>query len=165
MALLSVTGSSRKAIVDNDLVETLARHTWRVGGAENRYVCATIKQRQVYLHRLILRAPRGVEIDHINGDDFDCRRSNMRYATRRQQCANMKSRAKKVPYKGIARAGRNLKLWQARIRMPNGTRPCLGTFRTPEDAARAYDKAARRVHGEFACVNFPRRGERGALDG
>ena len=39
----------------------------------------------------------------------------------------------------------------------------LGTYPTEDEAARAYDATARERHGEFACLNFPRRGERSAL--
>jgi hypothetical protein len=52
--------------------------------------------------------------------------------------------------------------WCAKIR-DGKQRLHLGVFVLPEDAARAYDSAARRLHGEFACVNFPRVGERGAF--
>ena len=96
----------------------------------------------------------------VRGKLHDCRRDNLRPATQRQNTGNMRSRAKKAPYKGINANGSG---WAAQIR-ENGKRTHIGQFKTAEEAARAYDDAARRVHGEFACVNFPREGERGALE-
>ena len=51
-------------------------------------------------------------------------------------------------------------VWRATICVA-GEKRLLGRFADPVDAAKAYDDAAREHFGPFACVNFPRSGERG----
>ena len=148
----------RFTLVDAHLYAELSKLNWRGGGSRGRYASTIVAGRTTYLHAMIL----GASADHRNGDTLDNRLQNLRPATQRQQCLNVKSRARKVPFKGIYKKSRNT--WGASIRI-DGKRVHLGSFASSEDAARAYDEAARREHGEFACVNFPRPGERGALHG
>jgi hypothetical protein len=133
------------------------RHTVYVG----RSVYSGGRHTVMYLHRFILDAPRGIEVDHTDGDGLNCRRSNLRLADR---VLNNGNRAKTVrgssPYKGVslnACSG----TWRAKIRF-QGTNIGLGFFRDPIDAARAYDAAARMYFGEFARVNFAAEREQAA---
>jgi hypothetical protein len=100
-------------------------------------------------------------VDHINGDGLDNRRANLRPATGAQNMHNRRlNRDNKTGFKGVswdAQRGR----WRADINL-NGRRKFLGYHEAPEAAAHAYDEAARSLHGEFATVNFPTAGERGA---
>lgn len=97
--------------------------------------------------------------DHINGDGLDNRRANLREATKGQNNVNRRRNSNNTSgFKGV---GRNAGQWRARIRA-GGTELHVGYYPTPEAAAVAYDAAARELHGEFACVNFPRTGERSA---
>lgn len=92
-------------------------------------------------------------VDHINGDGLDNRRSNLREATSAQNNANAQMNYNNTAgYKGVSRVKRSPN-WRACIRISGKTRH-LGMFPTAEDAARAYDAAARIVHGEFARLNF-----------
>lgn len=99
--------------------------------------------------------------DHHNGNGLDNRRDNLRPATHAE---NMRNRALQrnntSGFKGVNWHSRSRK-WKAQIRT-NGSKRHVGMFGTPEEAARAYDEAAREFHGEFATVNFPVPGERGA---
>jgi hypothetical protein len=116
------------------------------------------------LHRLILNAPTGREVDHINGNGLDNRRANLRLCLPRQNRWNMRksidrkctSKFKGVYImKGTGQITANISA--------QGERFFLGVFQSEEDAARAYDTAARRLHGRFARLNFPGPGEQAAL--
>ena len=117
------------------------------------------------MHRLIW--PTAPEIDHVDGDGLNNRRSNLREAvgTKNQQ-NKMKACVGVSRFKGVCphRDGR----WRANIRVPavgkgRGRQTHLGLFVDEEDAARAYDTAARKHFGEFARLNFPEPGEQSAL--
>jgi hypothetical protein len=119
-------------------------------------------KRILRLHREVLGVtdPR-VYVDHGNSDGLDCRRSNLRAATNTQNQHNrVLARSNTSGFKGVSLLRQTGK-WQAAIKA-NGRKLYLGQFARPEDAARAYDDAARANHGEFARLNFPRENERAA---
>jgi hypothetical protein len=99
------------------------------------------------------------EIDHVNGDKADNRMDNLRLAARSENCQNAAIRSDNTSgYKGVTFRKSSGK-WIAQIAI-NGKRLHLGCFPSAEDAAHAYDAAARQYHGKFCCVNFPSRNER-----
>lgn len=113
------------------------------------------------LHRVLAeRAGKDCsdQIDHDNGDKFDMRRSNLRSATNGQNRANSKLNCNNQSgYKGVHwKQGKYGKgTWYAQINF-QGKKIYLGRFAIAEDAARAYDTAAKRMFGEFATLNFPK---------
>lgn len=105
------------------------------------------------MHRLLVGAERGIEVDHKNRDGLDCRRENLRVATRSQNASNSPSIGGTSKYKGV-NWHRARGKWAAYIKH-NMVRKYLGLFLSEQDAACAYDAAAIRMHGEFAYLNFP----------
>jgi hypothetical protein len=107
-------------------------------------------------------------VDHEDGNTLDNRRVKLRVATASQNGANMHKRALGAPttsrYKGVNFMSDRVrpKPWRA-YGKKNRLMVHLGTFATESEAARAYDEWARQTFGNFACLNFPREGERSAL--
>lgn len=113
------------------------------------------RQRRILLHRFIMNAPDGVNVDHINREPLDCRKSNMRFATQALNLINRPHR-NTSGFRGVSlRSVKQGTRYTAQIRSNRKTRR-IGTFDTPEQAARAYDQAAINLWGEFAFLNFPR---------
>lgn len=116
------------------------------------------RQKRVHLHTFLTGWSL---VDHRNGDTLDNRRENLREATRSQNSRNAGRRADNTSgFKGVSWHSGS-RLWRAYITV-NGQREELGSHKSPIEAARAYDAAAREHFGEFACVNFPLGMERGA---
>jgi N6-adenosine-specific RNA methylase IME4 len=111
------------------------------------------------LHQILLGANGG---DHRDGNTLNNRRYNLRPATSAQNNRNRRLASNNTTgFKGVSfRADRGTYL--AAIRLGPSLKK-IGTYPTPEQAARAYDDVARDVFGEFAALNFPLPGERGAL--
>jgi hypothetical protein len=92
-------------------------------------------------------------IDHKNHVTSDNRFSNLRLCTPLENQKNMrKHRDNRSGFKGVCQHRRTGR-WHARI-MVSGREYSLGVHETPEGAARAYDQAAKRLHGDYACLNF-----------
>jgi hypothetical protein len=112
--------------------------------------------RRKSIHRVVMDNPEGMDVDHINGNPLDNRKENLRICTRAQNCQNKKVRAdSKSGYKGVYE--RSNGRFQAYIGNPEypGRHISLGDHDTPEEAARARDKKAKELHGEFVYQNFP----------
>lgn len=107
------------------------------------------------MHRLLLDAKPGESVDHIDGDGLNNRRSNLRKCTHMQNKWNeTKLRASnKSGFKGVSQMPRCPSRWVAHITV-RGRNTYIGSYRTPEEAARAYDCAAYAHYGEFAAPNF-----------
>jgi len=144
------------AIVDDEDFELLSQWKWHYSSAgyATRAIQANGKKRFILMHRLIMNTPVGMETDHINHNGLDNRKSNMRICTLAQNHLNiLKNKRNTSGFKGVSWE-ENRNAWRACIEL-NGKGTKLGRFKSPQDAARAYDKAARELFGEFAFTNFP----------
>jgi hypothetical protein len=106
------------------------------------------RSRSIYLHKYIMGIGAGFDVDHINRDTCDNRKSNLRRATHAQNCWNQKARKNPTGLKGVTKIC-GAKGYFSRIRV-NGSRIHLGCFDTPEEAHKAYCNAAIKYHGEYA---------------
>lgn len=112
------------------------------------------ERKMLRMHRVIAGATSEVKIDHHDGNGLNNTRINLRPATQRQNSYNKRKGPRNTSgFKGVTRHRRD-EVWQAAIGL-NGKVKYLGSFHVPEDAARAYDKAASEHFGEFAALNFP----------
>jgi hypothetical protein len=135
------------AKVDDNLFEELNKKKWLAtnGGYAAR------SSKTYFMHRFIINAPDDMEVDHIDGDKLNNQLKNLRICTKSQNQSNSARRIDSTSgYKGVCK---NHKKWQAYIQHGN-KRIYLGTWNTPEDAARAYDKAAKKLNGNFSRTNF-----------
>lgn len=129
---------------DYPLVSSLKWHVHISG-----YACHSVNERKkLFMHQLIMDAKM---IDHINGDKLDNRKQNLRICTHQQNMQNSRPRKGTSPYKGVSWHNTR-KEWRAQI-YHNGKKMHLGSFATDVEAARAYNKKARELFGEFAYIN------------
>lgn len=150
------------AIVDDEDFEHVSAYKWRVNryryvsyASHSYYIGRTESGRKevgsVLMHRLIMNAPEGVEVDHRNGDGLDNRRANLRLCTVSQNQQNRIQLPRNTSgFRGVTRIKKYANRWQASI-----GNLYIGWYATPEAAAHAYDAKARELYGEFARPNFP----------
>lgn len=103
----------------------------------------------VLMHRLIIQCPKGMIVDHINGNRLDNRKSNLRVCTLLENARARRKFSGSSRYKGVSKLR---KRWRAQIRA-YGVDRHLGVFATEEEAALAYNAAAQILHGEFSVLN------------
>lgn len=157
--------NGKTGLLSEEDTDLLAVCNWIISGPG--YVTGSYtKGKPAYLHRVVLSRMLGRELvkgeytDHINGNRLDNRRENLRVVTNRQNLLNRRLQDNNTSgYRGVShyngQAHKDIKKrWTAEIKVM-GKRKHLGYYLTAEDAARAYDKAARELNGEFAMLNFP----------
>ena len=161
------TSSGYEILVDDADLPVVLNFNWRVevvGRITKRArvftsIGGSKRRQKIYLSRLLLCEPVD-QVDHVSGDTLDNRRSNLRVCTPRQNSQNQVVTARGTSrFKGVhlrkSRHGR-VRLyhpWGATIRV-DGKKLKIGSFRDEVDAARAYDRSARKHFGEFARLNF-----------
>lgn len=141
------------ALVDTADYDHLANYTWfYASGYAARYGGKEMGGKTIFMHNEIALPPDGLEVDHVNLDKLDNRRSNLRHCTRTQNLGNVRSKKGSSKYKGVSKTKSGA--WQVHIQK-NKKNTSLGTYASEIEAAMAYDAAAREHFGEFARCNFP----------
>jgi hypothetical protein len=138
------------AIIDDIDFEEINKFKWHF--ASVGYAATKYSNKILYLHRLILKAKKGQEVDHINRNKLDNRRSNLRFVSRSLNIINAGLRiTNKSGFKGVW-WNKDKKKWTAEI-WRNYKKKHLGHFLDKEEAALAYNKAAKVYFGDFARLN------------
>lgn len=146
-------------LVDDADYEDLKQYSWNVTktGYARRTTWADGKPGAEYLHRRIMKAPKGSDVDHIDQNRFNNQKSNLRLATRSQNMANLalhKKKSSKSKYKGVSQMA-NTKLkkrWIAYIKK-DYQHIHIGYFKTEQEAAHAYNQFAEQMFGDYAYIN------------
>ncbi len=140
--------------IDDEDLDRVAQHSWTLNG--RGYAITTLygPKQTISLHRFVMNARPDEEIDHEDRNKLNCQKYNLRRATRAQNNRNTGKRRDGITshYKGVHlhRCGK----YEAGIRV-NRKRIYLGLHNTQEEAAHAYDTAARTHFGIYAVLNFP----------
>lgn len=163
---MSITNSASKrriieisqgkhVIVDTEDYEYLSQWKWyfnKRGAAVRKIYHPGNKQTVVYMHREIMRAKKGEEVDHINHNQLDNRKVNLRLCSRAQNNFNIRRNKKNTSgFKGVSYIKQD-KAWRAYISQDN-KQIHLGRYKTAREAAEAYNTAALSMRGEFAWTN------------
>lgn len=143
------------ALVDDCDFELLSACRWHL--VVNTYAGRNVREGEkysiAYMHRVIMNAPKGVLVDHINHNPLDNRRENLRLCSHAQNMRNKRMHPKnKTGFRGVSVHPETGK-YRATIRYQGKTRH-IGLFETAESAATAWNEKALEIWGEFASLNL-----------
>ena len=146
------------ALVDAADYDFISQWKWSTSGKSWRYAKRTIvvdgKYSAILMHRLLMNASKGMEVDHIDRDGLNNQRSNLRLCTRAENSRNRPAcHNTRGPFKGVRRV--SMFNYKAVIGF-QGKVIHLGYFRSPYDAATVYNFKALELFGEFARYNEPK---------
>ena len=154
-----------EVLIDKDKVELVIKYTWYIVKKSKKcksnyfWIGANAKINGnwtiIKLHRLLMNAKEGQIVDHINRNTFDNRLCNLRFATHRQNSVNTNSRSNSSSnYLGVSIDVKGYKIPRFRSQIHTGNKVLnLGSFVSEIEAAKAYNEAAIKYHGEFANLN------------
>lgn len=149
------------AIVDTEDYNWLINWKWHIatrtrkGRKEIVGACHTDSKSKkiILMHRKIMSPPDNMQIDHIDHNVLDNRRINLRICTNSENSQNRFTKTHTSKYKGVHYRKTNQK-YCAQIQR-HQRQLYIGCFEIELEAAKAYDKKAVELYGEFALTNFP----------
>lgn len=140
------------ALVDTEDFERVSAFKWYAGQRRGTWYAFTDGVgKTTAMHRLVLNAQVGEEVDHRNNDGLDNTKRNLRVVTHTQNLQNRRP-SNRYTFKGVSYHDGAQK-YRARI-TKDGKQIHLGFFVDDVDAAKAYDEAAKELFGEHAQTNF-----------
>ena len=153
------TNKGLEFIIDENDFEKVSKRTWYIKDntkPRNAYLCAKFDNKKVLLHRFVMGLTKGdkVIVDHIDGNRLNNSKSNLRIVNNTQNLANQRRKDKintSSQYKGVWYYEK-INRWRAHLRC-EGVTYHLGTFKTEEAAAEAYNKKALELFKDYACIN------------
>lgn len=144
------------ALVDDVDFYWLNKYKWCARKHRNTFYAVRNARRNgkrilIHMHREIINAPKGRQVDHRKNNGLDNRRENLRLATNSENQQNSRPRRFGTSrFKGVMCAKSK---WRVKIKL-EGKSIHIGFFDSEIEAARAYDKAAVNYFGEYAYLNF-----------
>lgn len=147
MSEIILCGSNIKTLVDDDVYDDLVIYKWYIH--PKGYAQAWIDGKITLMHRMIMQ-PGKKQVDHMDGNKLNNRRSNLRLVSQSQNIQNTPPRCNNTSgYVGVSRNG---PYWQANI-YKDGKRFFIGNFKDKNSAAVAYNKRALSLYGKNAYLN------------
>lgn len=141
---------NKYALVDDEDYEYINQWKWYY---HKGYAVRNQNKKQISMHRVITNCFGDIDIDHINRNRADNRKSNLRICNDSLNQANTSKKTTNTSgYKGVS-WNKQANKWTAQITV-NNSRIHLGYFDNKETAARKYDEKAKQYFGEYATLNF-----------
>ena len=138
--------------IDDEDMSLVGEYMWRLHpqGYIHGYKKGDINRTETRLHRLVMKAPKNKEVDHIDYDKSHNHKSNLRLCDRDQNKANTRIISTNTTgYKGVSYQDGK---WQTSIRV-NGVLIYLGRHSDKHEAAHIYNQVAEQIFGDFAWLN------------
>lgn len=146
------------ALVDDEDYERVSQVHWCLDKGVNTFYARTYKRIgkkkiSIRMHRLILNAPKGMEVDHKDGNGLNNQKENIRLCTHAENQQNKQTQKNNTSgYIGV-QWSEDKKRWVVYLTV-NKKQKYFGSFRDKVEAAKAHDKATLKYRGEFAFLNF-----------
>lgn len=158
MKKISLSNSTFYALIDDEDYAIISRYNWTLWIRKNRVYAQTHTifggvNKVFAMHQMIMPTddPK-IQIDHRDGNGLNNQKFNLRYATNAQNQMNRsKGENTSSQYKGVY-WNKERKLWVAGIKF-NGKRKYLGASSSELEAAKIYNKYAKKLFGDFAYLN------------
>ncbi len=139
------------ALVDDEDYEYLNQWKWHY--ASFHAYRKDITGKTIAMHNLVIKPPKGKLVDHKNGNGIDNQRSNLRFATSKQNSYNSKKKPGKGNFKGVCQKAHYPNKYFTSI-SKDKKQYYIGYFENEHHAAVAYDLWADYFFGDFARTNF-----------
>ena len=151
MKRIPLTNSNQTTLIDDEDVFVVSKHRWYLLKTTSGHCYVrSCGSNKIFLHRYLLGLKNGDKriVDHRDFNPLNNQKSNLRICTTRQNNQHTRPRPHSSKYKGVS----HINHWVANI-THNSKMIHLGIFKSEKEAARAYNKKAKELFGEFAVLN------------